>query len=264
IFCVLFFITQESFAGFKVVPTQFFLGVAREKSETRVIKVHNTGDTPLSLEIYMRDFIREINGKEKEVMSGTVEGSCAKWIRLSPLKLELAPNETKTVSFTMSVPKEGVGSYWTNIFVDQTSKPKPRVTKKGKTSFQVFVKMRYRIRVFQEVPGTLEKRGRIVDMTARPYEQKDSLVVDVVFENTGNSVLHPGGKVEIKDENGETVKTLSLINKEDPPFQVYPGSKRIVQARTKEKLASGHYVALAIIDYGGEDLVAGEMEFEVK
>jgi hypothetical protein len=32
----------------------------------------------------------------------------------------------------------------------------------------------------------------------------------------------------------------------------------------KDKLSPGTYVALAVIDYGEEDLVAGELEFQVK
>lgn len=261
---LLSFVSQEAFAGFTVTPMLYSLDIPPGNSKTQAIKVHNGGKTPLSIKAYLGDFIRDQYGKEKKLGAGSHKRSCARWIEISPLEFKLPPGETKTVRFTMTIPEDAAGAYWTNIFFSQVVKPKPRVPEKGKSIFQISVALKYRIRVLENVPGTLKKMGRIVDMITKPYEQDDSLIVDVVFENTGNSILHPGGKVEIKNENGETVKTLSLINKGDPPFQVYPGSKRIVHARTKEKLPPGSYIALAIIDYGDEDLVAGEMEFEVK
>ncbi len=51
---------------------------------------------------------------------------------------------------------------------------------------------------------------------------------------------------------------------ENGSFTGYPHAKRVLKTEISKKLPPGNYIALAIIDYGGEELVAGELELEVK
>jgi hypothetical protein len=193
-----------------------------------------------------------------------VKRGCAGWIRISPQKLDLAPHETKIINFSMTIPVDGKGTYWGNILVSQVSKPTlSRTIKKGETSFQIFALQDMLIRVLVNVPGTEQKKGVITDISVKDQKTGGMTTIEVVFENQGNSLLKCAGRVQILDENGETVRTIPL-EYGHAPFTVYPGGRRVVYGHIKEKLPSGDYILLTIIDYGGEDLVAGEMEFEVK
>lgn len=258
------FSAGPALAGYTIVPMQFTLSGKPGETVTRTMKAENTGEEPVSIKISTKDFIKGLYGEEKQVEPGTVKRGCAGWIRISPQKLDLAPHETRTINFSMTIPVDGKGTYWGNILVSQVSKPTlSRTIKKGETSFQIFALQDMLIRVLVNVPGTEQKKGVIADISVKDQKTGGMTTIEVVFENQGNSLLKCAGRVQILDENGETVRTIPL-EYGHAPFTVYPGGRRVVYGHIKEKLPSGDYILLTIIDYGGEDLVAGEMEFEVK
>ena len=251
-------------AGYTIVPMQFALSGKPGETVTRTMKAENMGEEAVSIKISTKDFIKGLYGEEKQVEPGTVKRGCAGWIRISPQKLDLAPNETKTINFSMTIPMDGKGTYWGNILVSQISKPTlSRTIKKGGASFQIFSLQDMLIRVLENVPGTEQKKGIITDISVKDQKTGEGVIVEVIFENQGNSLLKCNGQIQIRDENGETVRTVPL-EYGHAPFTVYPGGRRVVYGHIKEKLPPGDYILLTIIDYGVEDLVAGEMEFEVK
>jgi hypothetical protein len=261
---LILFSSLPALAGYTIVPMQFALNGKPGETVTRTMKAENLGEDEISLKISTKDFIKGLNGEERQVEPGTIERGCAGWIRISPQKLVLAPLETKTINFSMTIPMDGKGSYWGNILVSQISKPTlSRTIKKGDTSFQIFALQDMLIRVLENVPGTEQKKGVIADILVKEQKTVGMVTIEVVFKNQGNSLLKCTGWVQILDENGETVRNIPLEYGHSP-FTVYPDGRRTVYGSMKEKLSSGAYMLLAIVDYGGEDLVAGEMEFEIK
>jgi len=261
---VLLYITVPAMAGYTVVPMQFTLNAQPGKTVTRTMNVENMGQEPISLDVSTRDFIKQLHGEEKQVEAGAVQRGCAPWIRLSPKKLDLAPHEIKTIHFSMTIPMDGKGTYWGNILVSQVSKPTlSKTIKKGNTSFQIFAMQDMLIRVLETVPGTEEKQGTITDISINEQQAGGKATIDIVFENQGNCLLKCTGYIDIMNENGEKIKTLPL-EYGHAPFTVYPGDKRAVYGQIQGDLSPGTYLLLTIIDYGGEDLIAGEMEMEVQ
>jgi hypothetical protein len=68
--------------------------------------------------------------------------------------------------------------------------------------------------------------------------------------------------VEVRNERGETVKSLEV-----PSFTVLREAERRVEVgepEGSEPLPPGFYVALAVLDFGAEFLVAAELPFEVE
>ena len=260
----IFFLSLPALAGYTIVPMQFTLSGKPGETVTCTMKAENMGEETVSIKIATKDFIKGLYGEEKQVEPGTVKRGCAGWIRISPQKLDLAPHETRTINFSMTIPMDGEGTYWGNILVSQVSKPTlSRTIKKGGTSFQIFALQDMLIRVLVNVPGTEQKKGVITDISVKDQKTGGMTTIEVVFENQGNSLLKCNGQIQVRDENGETVRTIPL-EYGHAPFTVYPGGRRVVYGHIKEKLPPGDYILLTIIDYGGEDLVAGEMEFEVK
>ena len=260
----LFFLTVPVMAGYTVVPMQFTLNAIPGKTVTHIMKVENMEKTPVSLRISTTDFIKGLHGEEKQVEPGTVKRGCASWIMVSPKRLELAPHETQTVNFSMTIPMDGEGTYWGNIFVSQVSKPtRSKIIKKEKTSFQIFAMQDMLIRVLENVPGTEQKQGVITDISVKDHKAGGKTAVEVIFENQGNSLLKCSGQIQIMNDSGETVKTVPL-DYGHAPFTVYPGGKRAVHGYIGENLLPGNYLLLTVIDYGGENLVAGEMEMEIR
>ena len=258
------FLAGPASAGYTIVPMQFTISAKPGETVTCTMKAENTGEEAVSIKISTKDFIKGLYGEEKQVEPGVVKRGCASWIRISPQKLDIAPNDTKIINFSMTIPMDGKGTYWGNILVSQVSKPTlSRTIKKGETSFQIFALQDMLLRVLVNVPGTEQKKGVITDISVKDQKTGGRTTIEVVFENQGNSLLKCNGQIQIRDENGETIGTIPL-EYGHAPFTVYPDGKRVVYGYIKEKLLLGDYILLTIIDYGGEDLVAGEMEFEVK
>ncbi len=261
IFTLLF--AGEALAGYTIVPMQFAFNGKPGETVTSTMTAENLGEERLSIEISTKDFIKGLYGEERQVEPGAVSRGCASWIRISPRMVDLDPRESKIIQLSMTIPMDGEGTYWGNILVSQVSKPTlSRTIKRGKTSFQIFAMQDMLIRVLENVPGTEEKRGVITDISLE--ESGDGgATIGVRFENQGRSLLKCGGQIQVRDENGDAVRTIPL-DYGHAPFTVYPGDRRIVHGRIGEKLPSGDYILLTIIDYGGEDLVAGELEWVVK
>lgn len=257
------FFAGEAVAGYTIVPMQFAFNGKPGETVTSTMTAENLGEEGVSIEISTKDFIKGLYGEERQVEPGAVRRGCASWIRISPRTVELAPREIKIIQFSMTIPMDGEGSYWGNILVSQVSKPTlGKTIKRGGTSFQIFALQDMLIRVLENVPGTEEKRGVITDIS---LDERDGgrATVEVTFENQGSSLLKCEGQIEIRDENGDTVRTIPL-DYGHAPFTVYPGDRRIVHGRIGEKLPSGDYILITIIDYGGEELVAGELEWLVE
>ena len=260
---MLWYSNAEAFrASFSVAPLHLNFKADRGKTITRSITIRNIGENPVSLVLYKKDFRVELNGSESELSPGLVPRGCAEWLIISPVNIDLAPKERRTARISLTVPADSRGSYWAKIYVEEASKPKPIKSKEGEYGVQVHVKQRWGIAIFEDVPGTGEKKGQVTDISVTPQTKESPLKVAVEFENTGNTLLRCNGYVEIRDAGGNEVETVQIGSKGS--FRVYPDGKRLVSGTVSKKLPPGDYIALAIMDYGGEELVAGELEFEVK
>ena len=249
-------------AGFSVAPLRFEFELEKGRTGTASIRVSNNGEKPVSVKVYQNDFRVDLVNQDIILAPGKCKRGCAEWMSISPLNLDLGPKESKNVRITLTVPEDAKGTYWAIVFVEQSSKPTPIRKLKGGYSFQVNVKPRWLVRIHENIPGTADKKGRITDISLSPQAEKNPLKIAVEFENTGNTLLRCNGRVEIRDAEGNDVETVQIGSK--GRFSVYPDGKRLVSGSLSGKLSPGDYIALAIVDYGGEELVAGELEFEVK
>ncbi len=249
-------------AGFSVAPLRFEFELEKGREGTASIRVSNNGEKPVSVKIYQKDFRVDPMNHEIILSPGENERGCATWISISPSSIDLGPRERKNVRITLDVPEDARGSYWAFVFVEQLSKPTPIITSKKGYDIKIHVKPRWGVRIHENVPGTEEKKGRITDISLTPQAEETPLKIAVEFENTGNTRLHCNGRIEIRDAKGSEVERVQIGSK--GRFSVYPDGKRLVDGTLSKRLPVGDYIALAIVDYDGEELVAGELEFEVR
>ena len=252
----------QAHAGFSVAPLRFEFQLEKGKSGTASINVNNNGDEPVSVKIYQNDFMVDQINQDIILPPGENKRGCAAWMSISPLTLDLGPKEQKKVRISLTVPEHARGTYWAFVFIEQASKPRPVMQSKQGHNISINVKPRWGVRIHENVPGTEHKEGRITDINVTHQTPENPVKVSVEFENTGNTLLHCDGRVEIRDAEGKDIETLKIGSK--GRFGVYPSGKRLVNGTLSRNLSPGDYIALAIVDYAGEELVAGELEFEVK
>ena len=259
--CVLIFYSPFSvFAGIRVSDLVIALEIPAGRSYTGSFTVSHTGEKPESIIISLADWGRDIDGKHRYFDAGTLPHSLADWIEFSPLRFKLNGRKTQEVKFSIAVPKEGKGTHWTMFVVEGT----PQVIaigKEGEHQFSVMAGVAYGIKIYQTDPATAERKARITDLdiTVSNKSEETEIKAKIEFENTGNTHLESEGKVDIRDEKGETVATVDIRR-----FPILPGAKRILEIPFEQKnLQPGTYLALAVLDFEGNYLVAGQRVFEI-
>jgi len=85
----------------------------------------------------------------------------------------------------------------------------------------------------------------------------DSTRVLVTYRNEGNRHVRATGRLEIRQEDNTLVQSIDL-----PAVYALGGATMQVRA-VLPPLPAGRYVLLAIYDYGGNDLAAGQVQYEV-
>ena len=222
--------------------------------------VSNVGTEPENIEISLVDWNRNINGQHRYFEAGRLPRSLANWIEFSPIRFELKAGESQKVKFNVAIPEEEEGTHWTMFLVEGA----PEVTaakKEGKSLFSVMATVAYGIKIYQTDAATARRKGKVtnLDITAFSKSKEPEIKVKIEFENIGNTHLKAEGQVEIRNKKGQTVATVEIKR-----FPILPGAKRILEIPFKEKnLQPGRYLALAILDFGGNYLVAGQRVFEI-
>lgn len=259
LFILIFVFSFSVFAHIRVFSLVIDLEIPSGTSYTDSFSVSNVGTKPENITISLVDWNRKTNGEHRYFDAGTLPHSLANWIEFSPIRFELKGGESQEVKFSIAIPKGEEGTHWTMFLVEGA--PEVITTgKEGKSLFSVTATVAYGIKIYQTDAATAQRKGKIINLDTGFSKSKETEIkVKIEFENTGNTHLEPEGQVEIRNEKGETVATVDIKR-----FPILPGAKRMLEIPFKEKnLQPGRYLALAVLDFGGNYLVAGQRVFEI-
>lgn len=251
-------------AAFSVVPMKIELNVSPGASYTTSIVIDNTGSDQIQMgRVYIQDWDKQPSGKDIYLKPGDVDRSCGAWITLSQSQFNVPAQEKAEARFSFSVPQKASGLYWTFIMVEGMPTPQKPSEEDGGLKAAITTNMRYGVRVFINVKTGIAAGGELSSLViSRPDEQsefKDSpLIASIGFLNTGNTLLTPHGVLEVRTLTGKTIHTANVSYEKK---YIIPGRERIVTVPIQAQLATAEYVALVIMDYGGEKLVAGQTSF---
>lgn len=161
---ILFFLgiifTQKATA-LMATPMEFDIQLAPGKVVSKTINVSNSGKSTMSLSVSIKDYYYDKDGKKQESDSGIIPEGLGQWISVSPMKFDLEPGVSRSVTFTINLPADVSGSHWATIYIAQTSKPKPAKAKQGATVLQIFTFFRVAVRVIQFDPSVKDRAGHI-------------------------------------------------------------------------------------------------------
>lgn len=234
-----------------VSPTLFDMKVAKEQSWQSEIRVTNVNDYDITVypqvvnfaplgETGRGDFIPVF---EEETQGKTL----AEWIHLPPAGITISRQETKTISFNVSVPKDAApGGHYAAILIGT----KPPVNN-GSSEVQTaqFVTTLF----FLRVDGDISERGTIREFTtAKNLIAKPEAEFLLRFENEGNVHLQPQGDITIYNMWGQERGRIP-INQQTHFGNVLPNSIRQFTFSWNGEyslLDIGRYKAIATLGYG--------------
>ena len=222
--------------------------------------VKNTGEDAQDITVTLNDYDKAVTGENRYYPAGTLAYSLATFVTFSPATFRLEPGRVQEVSFKASLPEEALGPHWMMFFVQESTPTASTTTEvegqEGGFAFNVNVV--FGVQVRQTDPSHRVVDGRVTRIRVETLEG-GGWAIRLAFENTGTTFLLPKGRVEVRDRTGKTAATIPIEE-----FRILPGATRELTVLLEEPLSPGQYIALGIIDFGAEFLVAGQAGFEVK
>lgn len=222
--------------------------------------VTNHGDDALTLEVLAVDFSMDREGRVSTLGAGSGARSLFPHLNIGPAEITVGPRESRELPYVIQLPEDATGSYWSAVHIrPKVLEPPPteEVRHEGRT-IRINYLVQYRT-VFLATatdPGTVGAKIRSI-ARSRPFDR-----FNVAVENTGSSIMRGSGWVDIRNDRGQSVKTLPLNE-----VLILPDHTRIVSSVADPSLgdlAAGEYVALVVFDYGGDALAAGQLTFGVE
>jgi P pilus assembly chaperone PapD len=221
--------------------------------------IRNVTDQQVTSQLSIGDWTRAIDGTNNfSDTGGTMVGSCHPTLTIFPTILRLAPRQSQAVTVTYSGGTRA-SSCWSIIFVG--SAPQPATSQGGA---QITVELRQGIKIYVQPPGMrpdlqVDTVGAARHKPMRSESPADTVGTDIVaiVRNPGAIQSRVKGRLEYRTLN-DSVVTQRVIAE----FPVLPGARRRVESQIP-RLPPGHYVVIVIFDYGGPELVAGQIEIDV-
>lgn len=260
------FITVLILLSLAAIPTHASFSIDQQlievqarhgESLVRVIRVTNFSDEPMNISVKPADYIRDADGNVYTPDVGENEYSLFPYVSLSSTYISLEPHGSYDLEYAINFPEEVEGSRWLALYFEPDIEPiTPRGADPDQANFSIQVVIAYRTLLLATVTGTEAPDGTITGIRAA---REPSLCFEVDLLNTGNVYYRATGWLDIRDEQGATVTTMPI----DRSF-VLPDQTLTIQVADDElDLAPGRYLALAVVDFGGDQLVAGQLIFDV-
>ena len=231
-------------------------------SFTGAFEVINSSEQPREFTVELKDYDRNIEGGLVLLNPGTHPRSLAKFLSFTPAQFALAPKQKQQITFKIEIPATERGPHWAALAVTSpapspgTQPPppgqQPSIPVTIGTAEQFVVKIRH------TDPTNAVNRGRIVGVQALLPERDKPLRIVVEYENTGTTFQIAKTQLRIVNAKGEII-----VQKRAEDMALLPGGKQRLEIPVTERLPSGTYLALVIIDFGGDFLVAGQVRFQI-
>jgi P pilus assembly chaperone PapD len=230
---------------------------------TRQLEVANTDNKSTEVTVFVSDWAQDENGAVEAIDPSKAKAadSASAWIGVDPQRFVLQQGEKKIVTVSIAAPKGPLPlkEYRSMVFTE-TADTRPAQTAAPGRELQVRVINRIGTKIFLRNPqGEAKLDCEVTKVAEATRDAKRGLEIQVA--NRGDLHLESdNSKVSFRNAAGVTVETQPVS-----PFSILPGKTRTaffaLPEPGKSKLEKGKkYNALAVIDYGGNDLVAGELE----
>lgn len=247
-------------AQFNVDELEIHIVASGSAPITRAFSVRSTADTVQQLQFEIGDWSRDSAGVNQILPLGTHEGSCAERVEIFPQTLQLRPGAVEFVRVTYSPaatqPDPGC---WAMISTRSVSPPTSTGARLGVTITTVIG-----VKLYVHTPNEI----RAAEVISADFEQVyrrerngDSTLVGQVavrLANTGSAHLKVTSKVEVRNQQTELLRSFV-----GPEAYLTPRAFRDIVVPLPDDLPSGRYVIVMLLDYGGDEITAAQVEVEV-
>ena len=239
--------------GFQVEPPRLTFEEQNGKLAPMRVKLTNTSSVRMVIRASCTDWRRDSLGDKQFMPAGTLASSCCPYLRVQPETVELAPGTEQEVVVTLA-PDRVSSEQLHHGMLMLTQINEREISAAGWVQVGFLMRVQIGVHVYHVPRVTLPKTMAIDTMYISRDEALRQLRVRV--NNTGS----------INTESQLRVELTNLITAEEikmPPIAVnsLPGERIWVRAALPEKLPTGRYLIIAIVD-SGQDVPLQVAELE--
>lgn len=221
-------------------------------------RVRNVSAAPITARLILGDWTRRRDGTNEFPEAGAVEGACARDVKVFPAVASLAPGESQVVRVTYDGPAQDT-MCWAAVMVGLA--PQAGATSGGAS---IAAEVRSAVKVYvNPVTPAPDVRIESIDLGARRPRlgepAADTAGMDVIAELRNHGNVHVRAKVRLEYRSA----TDSIVARaQDLDVPMLPGATREWRS-TLPNLTVGRYVVLLVVDFGGAELVAAQLDLDV-
>jgi len=244
-------VSHRASAQLLVDPLEITLITAGNTRIPASISLSNASDAAVQATITRQDWDRVENGDNRFLASGTSGASCGAILSASPLSIRVEAHSSRIIRVAAQNAATLTKECWDIFFVEEVPQRAPL---KGNSLQYIF---RTGVKVYLAPPG-LARDGQVEDMAVEdsPATKRQ---VSIRFHNTGGMHLLSKGRLEFRRLDNTLAMQVPIAE-----FPTLPGALRKLMVDVPNGLAPGDYVVLALIDFGGAELVAGQIDYQAK
>jgi P pilus assembly chaperone PapD len=226
--------------------------------------VHNASKLPVQGIVTREDWDRAENGENRFVPSGSTRNTCGALMNVFPTAFRIEPGADQIIRLAVekapNLPKE----CWDIVFVQELAQ-KRTLTRSGlqyifRTGVKVYVVPTGLKRDASITGMTVENIGsRLASLTTVPVSQPARQRIAIQFSNSGQVHLAAKGRIEFRRLDNSIAMQIPIAE-----FPTLPGAVRRLELDVPPTIPAGSYIALALIDFGGADIAAGQLELSLR
>jgi P pilus assembly chaperone PapD len=225
----------------------------------------NTSDVPVQATITRQDWDRVENGDNRFLPAGSTGFSCGSNLSVSPASIRVEPHSSRVIRLSVDNVASLRKECWDIVFIEEIP---PRASIRGNSIHYLF---RTGVKVYV-APSGLSRDAAVEDMAVEAVQAASAASstpasapsaakqqISVRFHNTGGMHLMAKGHLEFRRLDNTLAMQVPIDE-----FPTLPGATRKVMIDVPTGLTAGDYVVLALIDFGGSELVAGQIDYQAK
>ncbi len=263
-------VSQRASAQLLVDPLEVTLTTAGNSRVSGSFSLSNTTDAAVQATITRQDWDRVESGDNRFLPAGSTGTSCGTMLSASPVSIRIEPHSSRIIRLGAQATSAITKECWDIFFVEEVAQ---HSTVKGNSLQYIF---RTGVKVYVAPPG-LARDGAVENMAVEDVPVKPTTAsttlaastatapqrtkrqIAITFHNTGGMHALAKGRLEFRRLDNSLAMQVPIEE-----FPTLPGAIRKVMVDAPSGLAAGDYVVLALIDFGGAELVAGQIDYQAK
>jgi len=224
-----------------------------------LFSITNEGTEAVQVALHAEDWDRAESGENRFFPLGSQPHSCGEKLSIFPLSLRLEPGATGQIRVSADGLAELPDACWQIVFAETARPPRPAGAQRA-----ILYVVRTGVKVYVERSG-LPKDGAVEDVALKAHLLPNGVPavpaardLVIAFRNSGAISLRTTGRVEFRRADNSVAAVATITE-----FPTLPGARRNV-AVALPRLAAGTYTALAMLDFGGSEIAAGQIDVDVR